>query len=195
VWCPNHGTLHGQILQSSSSSSSSSFTSFISSSCAGVRVGPAHPGSRRGVQWGGVQQPEEHAHCPEQQLLQRVPQQQPGGAAQHAGKGTLAPPAQLWRRYYNDNDNDNDNDDDNDNDNDMDGNNNNYNNNNNSNNNNDNNSNNNNNNNNNNRNNNNNNNQALEKVSPSFGEGMTRSSVEVINCQPGVSSQSLLPLI
>ena len=96
------------------SSSSSFFLFFISLSSsspsfsfAGTRVGPAHPGSRRGVQRGGVQQPEEHAHCTEQQFFQRVPQQQPGGAAQHAGKGAVAPPAQLWRRYQSDYNNSN----------------------------------------------------------------------------------------
>ena len=148
-------------------------------------MGPAYPGSRGGLQWGGVQQPEEHAHRTEQQLLQCVPQQQPGGAAQHAGEGAVAPPAQLWRRYNDNDDDDNNNDTNNDGNNDS----NNNNNNNNKNNNNKRNRNRNNN------NNSNNNSEGLEKVLPSFGEGMTRSSVEVINCQPSVSSQSLLPLI
>ena len=104
VLCPNHGALHGQVLQSSSlSSSSCSCSSSSCSSCAGTGVGSAHLGSRRGVQWGGVQQPEEHAHCTEQQLLQRLPQQQPGGAAQHAGEGAVAQAAQFWRRYRSDN--------------------------------------------------------------------------------------------
>ena len=127
-------------------------------------MGPAHPGSRRGLQRGGVQQPEEHAHCPEQQLLQCVPQQQPGGAAQHAGEGAVAPPAQLWRRYNdNDDDDDDDNKDNNNNNNHNNSNNNNININNNNNNNNDTTTN----------NNSNNDNKILEKVFPSFGEGIS----------------------
>lgn len=64
----------------------------------GAGVGSEDLGSWRGFQRRGVCESEKHADSPEQQLLWGVPQQQPGGSAQHAGQGALAPPPCFSRR-------------------------------------------------------------------------------------------------